>query len=140
MQSDALEFLQRERGHYGVIFVDPPTFSNSKRAEDFDVQRDHVALLKACGDRLTRDGVIVFSNNFRRFKLDRAALEEHFAIEDWTAPSIPVRFRPPGRYPWLLAAAPRKPDPGVNPWDTRADQKVNPSVHIKCDRTDIAGE
>jgi Predicted SAM-dependent methyltransferases len=42
MQFDALEFLERDRGHYGLIFVDPPTFSNSKRADDFDVQRDHV--------------------------------------------------------------------------------------------------
>lgn len=92
MQFDALEFLQRDRGHYGLIFVDPPTFSNSKRADDFDVQRDHVKLLDACNERLTRDGVIVFSNNFRRFKLDRAELEQRFEIEDWTAPSIPFDF------------------------------------------------
>ena len=61
VQSDALEFLQRDRGHYGLIFVDPPTFSNSKRAEDFDVQRDHVQLLEACDERLTprrRDRVL----------------------------------------------------------------------------------
>jgi 23S rRNA (guanine2445-N2)-methyltransferase / 23S rRNA (guanine2069-N7)-methyltransferase len=123
MQFDALEFLQRDRGHYGLIFVDPPTFSNSKRAEDFDVQRDHVKLLEACNDRLTRDGVIVFSNNFRRFKLDREALEQHFEIEEWSAPSIPFDFarRTDIHGCWLLRR--RKADPGVNPWDTARIKK-----------------
>jgi 23S rRNA (guanine2445-N2)-methyltransferase / 23S rRNA (guanine2069-N7)-methyltransferase len=123
MQFDALEFLQRDRGHYGLIFVDPPTFSNSKRAEDFDVQRDHVKLLEACNERLTRDGVIVFSNNFRRFKLDREALEAHFEIEDWTAPSIPFDFarRADIHGCWLLRR--RKQDPGLNPWDTARIKK-----------------
>jgi 23S rRNA (guanine2445-N2)-methyltransferase / 23S rRNA (guanine2069-N7)-methyltransferase len=76
---------------YDLIFVDPPTFSNSKRAEDFDVQRDHVALLKLCAQRLLPDGVILFSNNFRRFKLDAAALPE-FAVRDITASTIPFDF------------------------------------------------
>ena len=123
MQFDALEFLQRDRGHYGLIFVDPPTFSNSKRADDFDVQRDHVKLLEACNDRLTRDGVIVFSNNFRRFKLDREALAQHFEIEDWSAPSIPFDFarRTDIHSCWLLRR--RKADPGINPWDTARIKK-----------------
>jgi 23S rRNA (guanine2445-N2)-methyltransferase / 23S rRNA (guanine2069-N7)-methyltransferase len=123
MQFDALEFLQRDRGHYGLIFVDPPTFSNSKRAEDFDVQRDHVKLLDACNERLTRDGTIVFSNNFRRFKLDRAALEQRFEIEDWTAPSIPFDFarRADIHGCWLLRR--RRADPDVSPWDAARIKK-----------------
>jgi 23S rRNA (guanine2445-N2)-methyltransferase / 23S rRNA (guanine2069-N7)-methyltransferase len=118
IQADAMEFLRGERDRYGVIYVDPPTFSNSKRAEDFDVQRDHVALLNACGERLANDGVIVFSNNFRRFALDRAALEERFTIEDWTAPSIPFDFarRADIHGCWLLR--PHAVEAGVNPWDT----------------------
>ncbi|MHB1058916.1 MAG: bifunctional 23S rRNA (guanine(2069)-N(7))-methyltransferase RlmK/23S rRNA (guanine(2445)-N(2))-methyltransferase RlmL [Rhodanobacter sp.] len=123
MQFDAMEFLQRDRGHYGLIFVDPPTFSNSKRAEDFDVQRDHVKLLDACGERLTRDGVIVFSNNFRRFKLDHAELEQRFEIEDWSAPSIPFDFarRADIHGCWLLRR--RRAEPGINPWDTARIKK-----------------
>jgi len=117
-QADALDFLARDRGHYGLIYVDPPTFSNSKRAEDFDVQRDHVKLLEACDARLTRDGVIVFSNNFRRFKLDREALEARFVIEDWSGPSIPFDFTRRGDIHgcWLLRRP--GPAPGFNPWDT----------------------
>ncbi|MEP6899634.1 MAG: bifunctional 23S rRNA (guanine(2069)-N(7))-methyltransferase RlmK/23S rRNA (guanine(2445)-N(2))-methyltransferase RlmL [Rhodanobacter sp.] len=123
MQFDALEFLSRDRGHYGLIFVDPPTFSNSKRADDFDVQRDHVKLLDACNERLTRDGVIVFSNNFRRFKLDRVELEQRFEIEDWTAPSIPFDFvrRADIHSCWLLRR--RKAEAGINPWDTARIKK-----------------
>ena len=92
IQADARIFLQGESCQYDLIFVDPPTFSNSKRAADFDVQRDHVALLQACGEHLAPDGVIVFSNNFRRFKFNHEALKKYFVIEDWTRPSIPFDF------------------------------------------------
>jgi len=123
MQFDSIEFLHRDRGHYGLIFVDPPTFSNSKRAADFDVQRDHVKLLEACLHRLTRDGIIVFSNNFRRFKLDQTALEEHFEIEDWSAPSIPFDFsrRTDIHSCWVLRR--RKAEQAANPWDTARIKK-----------------
>jgi 23S rRNA (guanine2445-N2)-methyltransferase / 23S rRNA (guanine2069-N7)-methyltransferase len=114
IQEDALKFLETRSMQYGLIYVDPPTFSNSKKADDFDVQRDHVKLLQLCADRLLPEGVIVFSNNFRRFQLDRAALEPHFTIEDWSAPSIPFDFarRHDIHGCWLL----RKPF--VNPWKT----------------------
>ncbi|HET7359252.1 MAG TPA: bifunctional 23S rRNA (guanine(2069)-N(7))-methyltransferase RlmK/23S rRNA (guanine(2445)-N(2))-methyltransferase RlmL [Rhodanobacteraceae bacterium] len=92
VQADAMDFLGHDRSEFGLIYVDPPTFSNSARAEDFDVQADHVRLLEACGGRLAADGVIVFSNNFRRFKLDTEALARRFAIEDWSAASIPFDF------------------------------------------------
>ncbi|AHX14051.1 50S rRNA methyltransferase [Dyella jiangningensis] len=113
MQADAMTFLQRDRERYGLIYVDPPTFSNSKRAEDFDVQRDHVKLLLACADRLASDGVIVFSNNFRRFKLDHEALNERFSVEDWSTPSIPFDFtrRADIHGCWILRLHPQE-----SPW------------------------
>jgi len=91
VRADAIEFLQSRSAMYDLIFVDPPTFSNSKRADDFDVQRDHVRLLQLCGERLLSGGTIVFSNNFRRFKLDQAALAD-FVIQDTTATTIPFDF------------------------------------------------
>lgn len=103
-QGDVMAFLAEDRSRYGLIFVDPPTFSNSKRAEDFDVQRDHVGLLEACAARLADDGVVVFSNNYRRFKLDVEALGHTFVIEDLGKASLPPDF---ARHPrihgcWLL--------------------------------------
>jgi 23S rRNA (guanine2445-N2)-methyltransferase / 23S rRNA (guanine2069-N7)-methyltransferase len=103
-RADAMTFLRETRVRHGLIYVDPPTFSNSKRAGDFDVQRDHVALLEACAQRLRDDGVIVFSNNFRRFRPDVEALSRTFAIEDVGRASIPADFtrRPRIHGCWLL--------------------------------------
>jgi len=103
-RADAMTFLAETPARYGLIYVDPPTFSNSKRAGDFDVQRDHVALLEACGRRLRDDGAIVFSNNFRRFKLDVEALSRTFSIEDAGRVSIPHDFarRPQIHGCWIL--------------------------------------
>jgi 23S rRNA (guanine2445-N2)-methyltransferase / 23S rRNA (guanine2069-N7)-methyltransferase len=89
--ADVLGYLESHSAMYDLIFVDPPTFSNSKRADDFDVQRDHARLLTLCGERLFPGGTILFSNNFRRFKLDEAALAD-FAIRDISASTIPFDF------------------------------------------------
>jgi 23S rRNA (guanine2445-N2)-methyltransferase / 23S rRNA (guanine2069-N7)-methyltransferase len=104
VQADAMAFLREGRTRYGLVYVDPPTFSNSARAADFDVQRDHVAMLEACARRLRDDGVIVFSNNFRRFRLDTDALSRTFGIEDIGRASIPADFarRPRIHGCWLL--------------------------------------
>ena len=91
VQADVLEWLRHERGEYDLVFVDPPTFSNSKRAEDFDVQRDHAELLALCGDRLAPGGLILFSNNARRFVPD-PALTTRFAVQDISAATIPFDF------------------------------------------------
>src|SRR5690606_20702919 len=66
-QADAMAWLQADRGEYDLVFCDPPTFSNSARTDDFDVQRSHVELLRLAVARLAPDGVLYFSNNFRRF-------------------------------------------------------------------------
>ncbi len=104
VRADAMAFLAQDHSRYGLIYVDPPTFSNSKRAEDFDVQRDHVRLLALCAQRLAPGGVIVFSNNFKRFSLDHEALSQYFVITDWSMQSIPFDY---ARHPdihgcWLL--------------------------------------
>jgi len=91
-QADALHWLEADRGAYNVVFCDPPTFSNSKRADDFDVQRDHVRLLRAAVARLADGGVLYFSNNFRRFRLDEDALSAFATIEDISASTIPPDF------------------------------------------------
>ena len=92
VRADAVDYVQSHSAMFDLIFVDPPTFSNSKRAEDFDVQRDHVRLLTECGERLLPGGVIMFSNNFRRFKLDEAGLAG-FSIRDISLDTIPFDFQ-----------------------------------------------
>ena len=91
-QADALAWLEADGGEYDLVFCDPPTFSNSKRAGDFDVQRDHVRLLQAGVSRLARDGVLYFSNNFRRFRLDEAQVSAFAIVEDITPATIGPDF------------------------------------------------
>ncbi|QNS15917.1 bifunctional 23S rRNA (guanine(2069)-N(7))-methyltransferase RlmK/23S rRNA (guanine(2445)-N(2))-methyltransferase RlmL [Mannheimia bovis] len=76
-QADCLQWLAECRERFELIFVDPPTFSNSKRMENsWDVQRDHIELMKQLKRILTTDGTIVFSNNKRGFKMDFDGLAE----------------------------------------------------------------
>jgi len=92
VQADCLQWLARARDRYDLIFLDPPTFSNSKRMEDtFDVQRDHVALLRQVLPLLTPGGVLIFSTNHRKFRLDRDALADS-RIEDWSRRTLPLDF------------------------------------------------
>ena len=77
IQADCLQWLEQCDRQFDLIFVDPPTFSNSKRMEDsWDVQRDHIKLMKNLKRILRPNGTIVFSNNKRGFKMDFAKLEE----------------------------------------------------------------
>jgi 23S rRNA (guanine2445-N2)-methyltransferase / 23S rRNA (guanine2069-N7)-methyltransferase len=87
-----MAWLQADGGEYDLIFCDPPTFSNSKRAQDFDVQAEHVRLLRAAVARLSRDGTLYFSNNYRRFRFDEAAVAGFARCEDISAATIPVDF------------------------------------------------
>jgi 23S rRNA (guanine2445-N2)-methyltransferase / 23S rRNA (guanine2069-N7)-methyltransferase len=96
VQADCLAWLaeaaQPRRMRYGLIFVDPPTLSRSKRREgEFDVPRDHARLLRQAAALLEPGGEIVFSSNFRRFKLDDS-LRAEFTVEDLTRATIPRDF------------------------------------------------
>ena len=92
VQADAMRWLEDDTGEYDLVFCDPPTFSNSKRADDFDVQAAHVPLLRAAMARLARDGVLYFSNNFRRFRLDEAAVAAFSECVEITPRTIPPDF------------------------------------------------
>lgn len=71
IQADCLSWLRETDEQFDLIFIDPPTFSNSKRMEEsFDVQRDHICLMTDLKRLLRRGGTIMFSNNKRGFKMD----------------------------------------------------------------------
>nr|WP_284048147.1 bifunctional 23S rRNA (guanine(2069)-N(7))-methyltransferase RlmK/23S rRNA (guanine(2445)-N(2))-methyltransferase RlmL [Marinobacter sp. ATCH36] len=95
-QADCLAWLAaRTSGdqRFDLIFMDPPTFSNSARmAGVLDVQKDHGRLIRQAMQRLTSEGLLVFSTNFRRFKLDEG-LEEEFAIEEVTRDTLDRDFQ-----------------------------------------------
>ncbi len=92
IQADVLVWLKENRQRYGLIFLDPPTFSRSKRMEDtLDIQRDHATLIKDAATLLEPDGLLIFSTNLRRFKIDREALTG-LAVEDITRKTMPKDF------------------------------------------------
>jgi 23S rRNA (guanine2445-N2)-methyltransferase / 23S rRNA (guanine2069-N7)-methyltransferase len=102
VQADCLEWLSqaaasKPRPAYGLILLDPPTFSNSKRMrQTLDIQRDHVDLIVKTAKLLEPRGVLIFSTNRQRFKLEADALRA-FKAEDITAATIPLDFsRHPG--------------------------------------------
>ncbi|MCK9237554.1 MAG: bifunctional 23S rRNA (guanine(2069)-N(7))-methyltransferase RlmK/23S rRNA (guanine(2445)-N(2))-methyltransferase RlmL [Thiopseudomonas sp.] len=92
VQADVMHWLAEQQGSYDLIFIDPPTFSNSKRMQGFfDVQRDQLPLLQQAMRLLAPAGVLYFSNNFRRFELD-AKLSEDYQVEEISAQTIDTDF------------------------------------------------
>ncbi|MGL5743224.1 MAG: bifunctional 23S rRNA (guanine(2069)-N(7))-methyltransferase RlmK/23S rRNA (guanine(2445)-N(2))-methyltransferase RlmL [Legionella sp.] len=93
VQSDCGEWMRVTRDRFDVIFLDPPSFSNSTRmADTLDIQRDHVALVNAAMRLLNPNGVLYFSTNLRQFKLD-PQLKEKFAVQDISAQTIDQDFK-----------------------------------------------
>ena len=98
IQADCREWLRQgpsgsnESGSYDLIFLDPPTFSNSKRMEGvLDVERDHGELIAECVRLLGPGGLLVFSTNAQKFRLD-SKVAERFAVADISAATIPKDF------------------------------------------------
>jgi len=92
-RADVMRWLEQDRDSYDLIFCDPPTFSNSKSADDFDVQREHVRLLRLAMARLAPEGLLLFSNNFRRFRLEEEAVTTFAEARDITPTSLDEDFR-----------------------------------------------
>ena len=93
VESDCMSWLHTCKERYGLIFVDPPTFANSKhKGLVFDVQKDHPELLRLAMRRLSlAGGTLIFSTNSRKFKLDEL-LETEFDVRELTESTVPRDF------------------------------------------------
>ncbi len=97
LRADCLQWLGDEKNQeaqeFDLIVLDPPTFSNSKKMEGIlDIQRDHGRLIRQAMRMLAPGGVLYFSNNFRRFKMD-GDIMERLDVEDLGASSIDPDFQ-----------------------------------------------
>ena len=104
VHADCLEWLDTAKARYGVIFLDPPTFSNSKRMQrTLDIQRDHVGLIQKTAKLLEPNGVLVFATNHRRFRLDSDGLTG-LEVEEITERTLPEDFKRSraGHRCWLI--------------------------------------
>lgn len=92
VRDDCLAWLEHHRGTYDLVFCAPPTWSRSKAMrDDFDVQRDHVALVRACARLLSADGILLFCPVKRDFELDLPALAG-LRCEDLSRQTLPRDF------------------------------------------------
>jgi 23S rRNA (guanine2445-N2)-methyltransferase / 23S rRNA (guanine2069-N7)-methyltransferase len=95
LQADAIRWLaeQSPGAAFDLIFLDPPTFSNSARMQDIlDTQRDHAGLIRHCMRLLAPQGTLVFSTNAQRFELD-GAISDEFRVTDVSAATLPFDFQ-----------------------------------------------
>ena len=93
LRADCLEWLEREQGAFDLVFLDPPTFSNSKKMEQvLDIQRDHGTLIGHAMAVLAPGGTLVFSNNFRKFSMDQAVLQ-NWQVESITEQTFDPDFQ-----------------------------------------------
>jgi 23S rRNA (guanine2445-N2)-methyltransferase / 23S rRNA (guanine2069-N7)-methyltransferase len=93
VQFDCIEWLKKTQDKYDVIFLDPPSFSNSKRmSSTLDIQRDHVDLILSAMHLLSSGGKLYFSTNLKRFKLAELLFEK-FNIDDITEQTIDEDFK-----------------------------------------------
>lgn len=93
LRADVMKHLTFDKTLHDIIIADPPTYSNShSRDSDWDVQRDHVELIEACAQKLKPGGVIYFSNNFRKFKLEES-LQDRFVIKNLSTKSMDLDFK-----------------------------------------------
>jgi 23S rRNA (guanine2445-N2)-methyltransferase / 23S rRNA (guanine2069-N7)-methyltransferase len=92
VRADCTEWLgeaARRGQRFDLIFLDPPTFSNSKRMHGvLDIARDHPSLIDSCASLLAPHGLLLFATNAQRFKLDER-LGERYRIEDVSAATLP---------------------------------------------------
>lgn len=92
IQADCLQWIKGCQDRFDLIFLDPPTFSNSKRMTGaLDIQRDHVPLIKQVMHLLKEDGLLLFSANRRNFRLNKAALPAYH-IKNISQATTPMDF------------------------------------------------
>ncbi len=92
VQVDCMAWLDQSQAEYDLIFLDPPSFSNSKGMDGtFDIQRDHVHILQRVSQMLAPQGILIFSNNLRNFKLADDQLPG-LKIKEISARTLPLDF------------------------------------------------
>ena len=93
VHADVLQYLQTlPENYFDIVILDPPTFSNSRRMDEFlDIQRDHAQLINDCLKGLKKKGVLYFSTNSRKFILDKDKINSS-SIKDITKATTPFDF------------------------------------------------
>jgi len=94
LQEDCMQWLEKDKRRYDLVFLAPPTFSRSKSMRGtLDIQRDHLHLIRECVRRLRPGGRVIFTTHFRKFRMDAEGLAAaRLKAEDITRATIPKDF------------------------------------------------
>jgi 23S rRNA (guanine2445-N2)-methyltransferase / 23S rRNA (guanine2069-N7)-methyltransferase len=93
LKEDCLKWVETNNQKFDLIFLDPPTFSNSKNMyEHWDVQEDHEKLINQVMNFLEEDGELIFSTNMKKFKISEQ-LSSRFEVKNITAQTIDQDFQ-----------------------------------------------
>jgi len=97
IRDDATRWMARDRNSYDWIFINPPTFSRSKMSKgDFNIHKDHKALIESAMSSLDKKGELLFTTHARAFELDEP-ITTRFEVENVTKKFVPPDFT---RYPF----------------------------------------
>jgi 23S rRNA (cytosine1962-C5)-methyltransferase len=94
LHEDVLQYLKTlPPAYFDLVILDPPTFSNSKRMEDFlDIQRDHPVLINQVLAAMKPGAMLYFSTNFSRFQMQTDELSP-CTVKDITRATTPFDFQ-----------------------------------------------
>ncbi|MGD1833819.1 MAG: bifunctional 23S rRNA (guanine(2069)-N(7))-methyltransferase RlmK/23S rRNA (guanine(2445)-N(2))-methyltransferase RlmL [Sphaerochaetaceae bacterium] len=120
-KEDCITWLKSTYDTYDLIFCDPPTFSNSKMRDMFDIQKDQKILIHQCMNHLSKDGTLIFSTNYRKFKMDEQ-LADQYQVEDISESTIPEDFKRNAKIHYCYTIRHRKVKPV--PLDHKKTKKV----------------
>lgn len=93
-QEDVMSFMKSldRKTKFDLVFLDPPTFSNSHSRSSFDIQKDHEFLIMLVMNHLEKNGKLIFSTNFRDFVLSKNT-SEYYAVKETTEETIDIDFK-----------------------------------------------
>ncbi len=98
LREDCLKWMETHHQKYDLIFLDPPSFSSSKKMDkSFSIQHDQAPLIENALSMLSNNGILIFSNNVRNFKLEVDSFDSNImkdiTIENITKQTIPEDFK-----------------------------------------------
>ncbi len=129
-KDDCITWLQETYDNFDLIFCDPPTFSNSKMRDMFDVSVDQRILIHQCMHHLNQDGTLLFSTNYRKFKLDEEIIEE-YDVTDISEETIPEDFKRNSKIHYCFKIQHRKVRPILQ--ELKAPKKIVKKKEIKVE-------
>ena len=105
--SDAGAYLEKamtEGAIFDIVIFDPPAFSNSHKAEDFDVQKDYLGYLYMISRILAPGGICLFSENLSGFRFSRQLIKPWWKVQEITEEVRPIGFssKRSGLRVWIL--------------------------------------